>query len=108
MNLREIASVIRTKNAGPYWFTADIMFDNTQLYEAVKKSQAITRERVAQLYNVDPENISEVIYHDEGRIIKVNIKRPHVSGDPGDADVLGMQQHAPLLDIDINFHKLFR
>ena len=107
MNLREIASVIRTKNAGPYWFTADIMFDSSELYQAVKRSRAITREGVAKLYNVEAENISEVIYHDEGRIIKVNIRRPHVSGDPGDADVLGMQQHVPLLDIDISFHKFF-
>ena len=108
MNIREIASVIRTKNAGPYWFTADIMFDNTELYHAVKKSQVFTRERVAKLYNVDQDKISEVIYHDEGRIIKVNIKRPYASGDPGDSDVLGMQQHAPLLEIDISFHKLFK
>ncbi len=108
MNIREIASVIRTKNAGPYWFSADIMFDNTELYQAVKESQAFSRERVARLYNVDLENISEVIYHDEGRIIKVNIKRPFVSGSPGDSDVLGMQQHAPLLDIDIRFHKLHK
>ena len=108
MNIREIASVIRTKTAGPYWFSADIMFDNEMFYKAVKESQAITRERVAKLYNTDPENISEVIYHDEGRLIKVNIRRPFPSGHPGDSDVLGMQQHAPLLDIDISLHKLFK
>ena len=106
MNIREIASVIRTKNAGPYWFTADIMFDSPGLYNATKESQAFTRERIAKLYNVDQEDISEVIYYDEGRIIKVNIRRPHISGDPGDSDILGMQQHAPLLDIDISYFKL--
>jgi len=44
------ASVIRTKNAGPYIITADIIFDDSVNYERVKKSGVISRERVAGLY----------------------------------------------------------
>ena len=108
MNIREIAAVIRTKTAGPYWFSADIMFDNDQFYQAVKDYQAITRERVAKLYDVDVDKVSEVIYNDAGKLIKVSVRRPYPSGDVGDSDVLGMQQDAPLLAIDIPLKALFK
>jgi hypothetical protein len=108
MNIREIAPVIRTKNAGPYWFSADIIFDNPSFYLAVKEARIITREQVAKLYNIDEKNVSEVLYYDEGRAIKINIRRPYASGSPGCSDVLGMQQHAPLLKLNIPLHKLLK
>lgn len=108
MKLRELAPVIRSKNAGPYWFTVDIIFDNQQIYEAVRESKVITREIVAKLYNnISVDNVSEIIYFDEGKAIKFNIKRPYPSGSVYDTDVLGMQQHAPLLEIDLPLHKVF-
>lgn len=108
MKLKELAPVIRSKNAGPFWYTVDVIFDNPELYKAVKKSKIITRELIAKRYNNIPvENVSEIIYFDEGRGFKVNIRRPYSSGSPWDYDVLGMQQHAPMLDIEIPLHKVF-
>ena len=108
MKMRELAPVIRSKNAGPYWYTIDIIFDSLAIYNAVKNSNFINREVIAQLYNKsDLDDVSEVIYFDEGRAIKFNIRRPHSSGSPYDTDVLGMQQHAPMLEIDIPLHQIF-
>ena len=101
MNIRDLASVIRTKNAGPFIITADIIFDDPTKYERVKTSGVITREHVARLYRVTLEDVLSIHHFDEGRCIKINIKRPVPSGDIGDTDVLAMQQHAPLLLIDI-------
>jgi hypothetical protein len=101
MNIRQLAPVIRTKNAGPFIISADIIFDDAQVYEKVKRSGIIIREYVARLYRVPLQEILSVHYFDEGRCIKINIKRPVASGDIGDTDVLAMQQHAPLLAIDI-------
>lgn len=107
MKLKELAPVIRSKNAGPYWFTVDIIFDNNNVFQAVKKSNIINRELIAKLYNkTDIDSISEVIYFDEGQAIKFNIKRDHSSGSVYDTDVLGMQQHAPMLDVEIPYHRL--
>jgi hypothetical protein len=107
MKLRELAPVIRSKNAGPYWYTIDVIFDNPEIYEAVKNSKIITRELIAKRYNnIDMANIDEIIFFDEGRGFKINIRRPFSSGSPHDYDVLGMQQHAPMLDIEIPFHKI--
>lgn len=101
MNIRELASVIRTKNAGPFILTADIIFDDSQRYEKVKKSRVITREEIARLYRVSLDDVLSIHHFDEGRCIKINIRRPVSSGDIGDTDVMAMQQHAPLLLIEI-------
>ena len=108
MKLYEIAPVIRSKNAGPYWYTVDVIFDNEDFYKAVKNSKVITRELIAKRYNnLDLEKVSDIIWFDEGRGFKVNIQRPYSSGSPYDYDVLGMNQHAPMREIDIPLHKLF-
>ena len=63
MKLKELAPVIRSKNAGPFWYTVDVIFDNPELYEAVKKSKIITRELVAKRYNNIPvEDVSDIIF----------------------------------------------
>jgi hypothetical protein len=101
MNIRELASVIRTKNAGPFIMTADIIFDDPQKYERVKQSGIVTKEQIARLYRVPLDDILSIHHFDEGRCIKINIRRPVSSGDIGDTDVMAMQQHAPLLLIEI-------
>lgn len=108
MKMRELTPVIRSKNAGPYWFTVDIIFDSLAIYNAVKESNVINKEVIAKIYNNrDLDDVSDIIYFDAGRAIKFNIRRPHSSGSPYDTDVLGMQQHAPILDLDVPFHKVF-
>ena len=42
-----------------------------------------------------------IIPYDVAYAIKITIPRLVPSGDPGDTDVYGAQQHAPLLDIEI-------
>ena len=103
MNIRKLADVIRTKNAGPYIITADLVFPDMETYLRVKGSGVITRELVAKLYQIPLDEVMGVLFFDAGRSIKINIRRPHgqCSGDVDDTDVLGMQQHAPLLAIDI-------
>jgi hypothetical protein len=110
MNIRELAEVVRTKNAGPYIITADLVFPDMETYLRVKGSGVITPELVARLYRIPIDEVLGVLFFDPARCVKINIRRPHgqCSGDVEDTDVLGMQQHAPLLGIEIpdgNFKK---
>ncbi len=70
-------------------------------YERVKRSGAITRERMAALYRIPPERISDFVEYDPGNAIKFTIYRLRPSGSAGDGDIFGAQQYAPLLDLDI-------
>jgi hypothetical protein len=95
--ITDVASVIRSKNAGPFELTLDIMFTEGKHYFHLKKINFFTRELFAGLYRIDVEKILKVVYFDPAFAVKCTMMRPLVSGAPGDSDVYGSQQHAPLL-----------
>ncbi|MFC6671999.1 DUF4387 domain-containing protein [Marinobacterium aestuariivivens] len=99
--LSDIAKTIRSKNAGTDKITFDIIFRERAEYELVKQSGAITRETMAKLYRIPEERISDFVEYDPAYAIKFTIYRERPSGSPGDADIFGAQQYAPLLDIEI-------
>ena len=100
MKLQDIAQVIRSKNAGPRCLTLDVMFARKEDFSRVVESEALSRERIADLYGVPPERIS-LIEYPLANAIKISMPRTITAGDPGDRDVYGAQQHTPLLDISI-------
>jgi hypothetical protein len=77
-----------------------MMFEDEATYRRVRDSGMITPQRIASLYGVSDNEVA-VIPYDVAFAIKVTIPRLVPSGDPGDTDVYGAQQHAPLLDIEI-------
>ena len=101
MKLYEKAKVLRSKNAGPFEITFDILFDNVRDYEEVKQSGKLTEEVVAQAYNVTLHDIHHFVFFDQALGIKITMARRISSGSPGDRDVYGAQQHAPLMYIDV-------
>ena len=100
MKLSEIAQVIRSKNAGPRRLTLDVMFASDADYQRVAQSPALSAETVGRLYGVPAGEVT-VIPYPVGRAIKIVLARKIMAGDPGDFDVYGAQQHAPLLGIEI-------
>ena len=99
--LSEVAKTIRSKNAGVDKITFDIIFTERASYERVKKSRVLTRDTVAKLYGIAPERISDFVEFNPANAIKFTIYRLQPSGSPGDPDIFGSQQYAPLLDIDV-------
>jgi len=98
--LHELAKLIRSKNAGPFQLTIDVMFDDRDTYERVLSSGAIDVAQIAALYRTPPEDI-QIIPYEAAYSIKVTIPRPVVSGDLGDGDMMGGQQYGPLVDLEI-------
>lgn len=99
ISITEVAAVIRSKNAGPYELTLDIMFKNEDDYLYVKEVGFFTRDLMAGLYGVSVDKIIDVIHFDPASAVKCTMVRPLISGAPGDADIYGAQQHAPLLNL---------
>ena len=99
--LRELAKVIRSKNAGPYLITVDVIFSNKEVFECVKKSGALNQRTLASAYNLSPDAIVSGYIFEPGLAFKFTIKRQFVQGSIGDSDIFGAQQHVPLLDIYI-------
>jgi hypothetical protein len=74
--LEDLASVLRSKNAGPFQITVDILFDNDESYRRVRDSGVLTPEKIAPLYDVYGQHVF-------------------------DRDVYGAQQHGPLAALEI-------
>ncbi|PWL16248.1 DUF4387 domain-containing protein [Falsochrobactrum shanghaiense] len=99
--LYEIADIVRSKNAGPYRITFDIIFTDKRRYEAVRDSEAITPESVAAAYGLDISQISSFFKIDQAMAMKITIKRPIAQGAAGDGDMYGCQHHVPLMNIPV-------
>jgi hypothetical protein len=95
--LTALADVIRSKNAGPYELTLDIVFTTREQYELVKREHSVNRELIAELYRIPVADVGEPIFYDPAKAVKINLRRPRASGDVGESDVYGAQQHGPLL-----------
>ena len=98
--LREVASVIRSKNSGPYELTFDVIFKEFDMYEKVKAARAINEKEFCRLYNIPETDIIKLVYFDPAIAVKVTIVRPIPSGALGETDVYGAQQHAPLMKFE--------
>lgn len=98
--LGELASLIRSKNAGPFELTFDIMFDDRESFQRVKDSNALTRQVIGDLYQVPLEDVKFFVVP-EALAFKASIPRPRFQGDVLDSDGHGGQQFAPLVDIEI-------
>lgn len=100
--LSDLAKTIRSKNAGTDKVTFDVIFREREVYETVKRSGALTRATVSALFNISDNRITDFVEYDPAYAIKFTILRPRPSGSPGDPDIFGAQQYAPLLDVEVN------
>ncbi|MGI9075513.1 MAG: DUF4387 domain-containing protein [Bryobacteraceae bacterium] len=98
--LGELACLIRSKNAGPFELTFDVMFDSKETFERVKNSNVLSRELIAGIYNL-PLNDVQFFVVPEALAFKASIPRPYVQGDVLDSDGHGGQQYAPLIDVEV-------
>lgn len=99
--LRDLASVIRSKNSGPYELTLDIMFKEEKDFEKAVEKDIINKELIMKLYRVSEDQVLDIIAFPQAKAIKATIIRPIASGALGERDVYGAQQHAPLMNLVI-------
>ena len=102
VNIREVAQVVRSKNAGPFRLTLDILFKDRAVYAQVKQGGSATAATVAGLYRMPIDHVTDFVWFDPGKALKVTLKRPVSSGAPRDSDIYGAQQHAPLLALTVS------
>jgi hypothetical protein len=101
VKLGEIARVLRSKNSGPFEITLDCLFDNREAYERLKRSNVISCETIARLYQIREDQVHHLVFYDQALGFKVTIAREVSSGSAGDRDVYGAQQHAPLMNLEV-------
>jgi hypothetical protein len=104
--LKDIATTLRSKNADPFITTCDIFIRDEADYLWLKQSGLLSRERVADLYRMPNAAMLGVYFVDNIQAVKVSFFKTHdgeyvASGDLEDVDLVGAQQHIPLLRMPI-------
>lgn len=98
--LGEIAKLIRSKNAGPWTLTLDVMLPDAETFQAVVRSGVLTAENVGPLLGAAPETV-EVYDYAPAHTVKISLPRSVPNGHPDDSDVFGGQQFAPLVTLRV-------
>lgn len=100
MKIYDIAFVCRSKNAGPFQLTVDLMFKEKSEYDQVLNSPNFTPEKIAPLYKTQADKVQIKLFE---RILTIKVVLPRLtgSGSLDDTDVYGSQQHFPLGDMEI-------
>ena len=100
MKIYDAALVCRSKNAGPFQVTIDLMFSDPENYQKVLHSKSFTTEAIGKLYGLEPDRIAIKTF-ESILTIKVVLPRKYGSGSPLDTDVYGSQQHFPLGNLEM-------
>jgi hypothetical protein len=106
VELKDIATTFRSKNADPFITTCDIFIKEESDFDWLKHSGVLTADKVADLYGMPREAMIGVYFIDAIRAVKVSFYKTFkgkyvASGDLEDLDLVGAQQHIPLLRLRI-------
>lgn len=98
--LGSLARLIRSKNAGPWMLTIDIMFPDEDIYDLVLESGAVQAAEISRLINVPAQDL-EIYFYAAANAIKISYPRSVPNGHRLDNDLFGGQQFAPLVELVI-------
>ena len=102
MKLCDLASVIRSKNAGPFELTFDMIMKDDESFRLLQEHNVINKKSIAKLYCIEEKDVLEIVYFPNARAIKATIVRPCASGALEERDVYGAQQHGPLVGFEFD------
>ena len=60
--LVDVASVIRSKNSGPFELTFDVIFKDFETYNKVKDANIFNEKMFCELYHIKAEDIINIIH----------------------------------------------
>ena len=100
MKLIDADAIVRSKDAGPFRFTLDVIFNNKEQFERMKASGVWNRENLSKLCRIDLKDIDECLVYEPAMAFKCPYQRPISSGAFGDNDIYGSQQHVSLYGIE--------
>ncbi|CAO3669362.1 unnamed protein product [Umbelopsis vinacea] len=99
--LHTLAKIIRSKNAGPFEITFDVIFNDRDSLERARASSMLVPEVLGPLYKVKPESVLVCMFYEQANAFKMTIPRWAPSGGFGEIDLHASQQHVPLMFVPI-------
>ena len=97
--LADLATKVRSKNAGPFWLTIDVFCGTPDAFRRV--CAALSSDRVATVLQTDPERLRRFEIADLN-VLKFSLPRPCVQGARQDRDMHGASYANLLAEMEIN------
>jgi hypothetical protein len=94
LDLAKYIRVLRSKNAGPFLITFDVVFRRPDDLKLVRS--AISPTLVSRHYSIPEAAVVGIEYLEQLLAMKISIRRGVPAGHPGDSDCYGMNQEQPL------------
>lgn len=96
LKLMDIASVIRSKDAGINRLTFDIIFNAQEQFDWALRSNSFNRSSIAETLRLNEKNVVGTFAVHSCKAIKITIDRPIISGSVNDRDIFGAQQQSEI------------
>lgn len=93
--LGDLASEVRSKNAGPFWVTMELFMADEDGYRTAADADLLNEDVVGRLYAVAPETI-RFFRIPALNIVKISFPRRVSQGGLFDRDMHAGQHHVPL------------
>jgi hypothetical protein len=98
--LSEVCRHVRSKNAGPFWITIDLTFNDRAAFDAFASSPRLQPASVATLFDVKASLIKRFPIEDL-LVLKLSYPRRVPQGGSNERDMHGGQQYVRLLDLQL-------
>jgi hypothetical protein len=99
--LDALCTVLRAKNAGPFYTTIDIFFADDDAYRRVVDGGLLTPAVVAQRYGLERDEVYGIFSDARALCLKVTIRKRLPTDSPANTDIAATQQHLPLAGLEI-------
>lgn len=97
----EVCKYVRSKNAGPFWVTFDLFFNNAEDFQRYARSPAIGPATFERLFGVDQALVKSFPV-ESLEMVKISCVRPTPSGSREERDLHSGQMFVRLLDIELD------
>lgn len=104
--LADVSRILRSKNAGPYEITIDVMFFTKEIYHRIQNSDLLSAETISKALNVRREDIIWMGFFEPALAFKVTIPRFRCgkmtsAGSFMEEDMHGSQQHTSIAQLKL-------
>jgi len=99
--LESYASVLRSKNAGPFYTTIDVFFDDPEAFEMIRAGGYLTVAAVASACGLAEEEVYGIYWEEHAFGVKVTIRKRLPTDSTASTDIMGAHQHLPLAAMEI-------
>ena len=100
VTVKDACRHVRSKNAGPFWVTIDLFFNDAEHFDRYADSEALGAATLARLYGADPALVKRFKVPSL-HIVKLSYARTSPQGGMVERDMHCGQQYVRLLAVEL-------